>query len=229
MAIPSSIVSEKKTASKTQLAYDTILKKILNNEFPAGMFLSIRELSEQLNLSRTPIKDALSRLSFEGFVDHDPETGVVVSKVGLSDVLELYEVRFALESHAAYLAASRRSSEDIQKLQDYVNLQHECSNSNVVLANQDDDGFHIVLSRASRNSRLASQIEMTILQCRRAAIYQNQQNASRIQRSAEQHREILHAIIQSDPDAARAAMSSHINDVIATTKELMLENYYMYK
>lgn len=229
MTTSPSIVPEKKAISKTQLAYDTILEKILSNEFSSGMFLSIRELSEQLNLSRTPIKDALIRLSFEGFVDQSPETGVVVSKVGLSDVLELYEVRFALESHAAYLAATRRQNEDIQKLQNYVNLQRECSKSNAVAANRDDDSFHIALAHASYNSRLASQIETTILQCRRAAIYQNQQNANRIIRSVEQHDKILQAIIQSDPDAAQAAMFSHINDVIATTKELMFENYYMYK
>ena len=75
--------------NKTILAYETIRKKILSNTYPPGTALSERDLSEQLSISRTPVKDALKRLHFEGYVDILPERGAVVSKIGLSDTLEL--------------------------------------------------------------------------------------------------------------------------------------------
>lgn len=220
---------QEKTPSKAQVAYDTILHKILTNEYMPGTALSERDISEQLKISRTPVKDALNRLSFEGYVDLSPERGAVVSKVGLTDVLELYEIREALECHSARLAAQRRSEQDIAEMRACIEQHRALFDSGVYDNTEFEDCFHMCIARASFNHRMISYMEMIIRQCRRASIFQNQRNNQRIARSIAQHETIFQAIEKADADAAEHAMKIHLQDVIATTKELMCDYYFMYK
>lgn len=218
-----------KAPSKAQTAYDTILHKILTNAYIPGTTLSERDLSEQLHISRTPVKDALNRLSFEGYVDLVPERGAVVSKVGLTDVLELYEIREALESHSARLAASRRSEQELEEMRSCIANQRRLFESGVFDNTEYEDNFHMCIARASFNHRLISYMEMIIRQCRRASIFQNQRNNQRIARSIDQHEVIFAAIENGDAEAAGQAMAVHLQDVITTTKALMCDYYFMYK
>ena len=221
--------TEQKSVSKVQQAYDMILEKILSGEYAPGMSLSERDLSEQLHISRTPVKDALNRLSFEGYIDMFPDKGAVVSKIGLAEVLELYEIRGAIEALSAKLAAARRSDSDIELMKEYVEKHKACSPEQVFEALKYDDDFHCAIAHASYNVRLASQIELVIRQCRRAAIFQNQHNVHRIERSVQQHEQILQAIIDGNEELAAQTMSTHMNDVVNTTKELMIQYYFMYR
>lgn len=225
----SAVNKEQRSISKVQKAYDMILNKILSGELAPGMSLSERELSELLQLSRTPVKDALNRLSFEGYVDMFPDKGATVSKIGLPEVLELYEIRGAVEGLSARLAATRRSEKDIERMQNSIAQHRTCIASGAIEAAQFDDEFHIDIAQASRNTRLAAQIELVIRQCRRAAIFQNQHNPQRVEKSIQQHEAILQAIIGGQAEEASRAMDIHMNDVITSTKELMLQYYFMYR
>lgn len=215
--------------NKAQQAYEAIRQKILSNVYPPGTALSERELSEQLAVSRTPVKDALKRLHFEGYVDVTPERGAVVSKIGLSDTLELYEIREALEGHFVRLAAERRREEDVEQLERCLLLHRRMYEEGAFDNTEHEDAFHICLARASFNHRLVSYLDMLIRQCGRTTVLHNRHSAQRIARSIAQHQAILDAVRAGDPDAAEQAMRSHLRDVIESTKTLLRDYYFLYK
>ena len=215
--------------NKTILAYETIRKKILSNTYPLGTALSERDLSEQLSISRTPVKDALKRLHFEGYVDILPERGAVVSKIGLSDTLELYEIREALEGHFVRLAAERRRSEDLEQMTYHLKMHRQMFAEGTYDNTEYEDAFHIDLAKASFNQRLVSYLDCIIRQCGRTTVLHNRHSAQRIERSIAQHQEILDAVRDGDPDRAEQAMRAHLQDVIESTKVLLRDFYFLYK
>lgn len=218
-----------KKPNKVQLAYNEILQKILTNEYPPGSSLSERDISESLNISRTPVKDALNRLAFEGYIELSPERGPIVTKIGLTDILELYETREALECASVKLAAERCTPALLEEMRQQIAQQQQIFDHKEFNNTAYEDGFHMCIARASFNRRLITYIEMVIRQCRRASIFQNQHYNQRVVRSIEQHKVIFEAIQAHDPEAAEAAMHTHLQDVISTTKELMCDYYFMYQ
>lgn len=215
--------------NKALLAYEAIRKKILQNEYPPGTALSERDLSEQLAISRTPVKDALKRLHFEGYVDILPERGAVVSKIGLNDTIELYEIREALEGRFVRLAAQRRRPEDLDELARYLQLHQKTLDEGACDNTEYEDAFHICLARASFNQRYVSYLDMLIRQCGRTTVLHNRHSPSRIAKSIAQHQKVLDAVRDGDPDRAEQAMREHLQDVIESTKALLRDYYFLYK
>jgi DNA-binding GntR family transcriptional regulator len=220
--------NQAKAVSKTQMAYDNILNSILYGTYPPGTLLPEREISEQLKISRTPVKDALNRLAFEGYVEMYPDRGTVVSKVGLSDILELYEIRVVLEGLSAKLAAARRTDADLTELRKTLDSHKLLIKNGDTNNTVHEDNFHMCIAKASRNNRLLSQVQIIVRQCQRASIFHNQRSVERMQRSIEQHEKVYEVLAAGDAEEAEKAMCAHIQDVIVTTKELMMEYYFMY-
>jgi DNA-binding GntR family transcriptional regulator len=133
--------------SKAEYAYRKIREKIVDNTYPPDTVLSIRELSAQLDVSRTPVKEAISRLAYEGFVDLAPDRAAIVSKISYTDVVELLEVRECLEASAAYHAAKRRSAADIKELEQ-VNAYHRgIPFAQTQMLTEWDYRFHITVAK----------------------------------------------------------------------------------
>src|SRR6202012_3425989 len=109
-------------------AYLTLRGEILDGELRAGTVLAEVEQSQRLGVSRTPLREALSRLAAEGLVSTHSGPGVVVPEVSSANAAELFEVREALEVQAARLAARRRD------LSTFVALRAEFENVEALLA-----------------------------------------------------------------------------------------------
>ena len=86
--------------SLTVKAYEALRDAILRNELGPGTLLSENSLAEQLHVSRTPVRAALKRLQEEGFVRIMPRRGVLVRNISAEDIVELYQMREALECYA---------------------------------------------------------------------------------------------------------------------------------
>lgn len=219
----------KKKPNKTQLAYETIKKRILSGEYPTGTRLSERSLEADLQLSRTPIKTALDQLSFEGYLEASPDRTAVVTKIGFSEVLEIYELREAIEILSVRLASRRRTDADLRKMKKCLEKHRETLDKNIEDAEIYDARFHMYIAEASRNSQIAVHLKLLIDHCRRASLYQNRTNTNRVKSSIQQHEKILHHIQRREEEEAGKAMAAHLEDVIATTKDLMAEYYFMYR
>ena len=100
----------------TDVAYEHIRKKILNGEYLPGRPLMTEVLAEEIGVSRTPVRDALRKLETDGLVSIQPHLGASVKKIQLKEFRELCDLRLALESHAAGLAARNRSDADLHEI-----------------------------------------------------------------------------------------------------------------
>lgn len=101
-------------------AYAILREKIINQEFAPAQRLRLADLESQLGISRTPLKESLSRLAFEGLVDIRARRGTYVSDPGPEEIAESYEVRKALEKHAIELVIKHASDEEIAQLASYI-------------------------------------------------------------------------------------------------------------
>jgi DNA-binding GntR family transcriptional regulator len=110
----------KKTNTKQETAYQAIKNGIMTNDYPPNKMLSEDELSELLGFSKTPIREALRRLSVEGFVELISEKGAFVSNIGMEEYIEYMEVREALEGMAIRVSAITKDSQTLSLLNEQL-------------------------------------------------------------------------------------------------------------
>ena len=145
--------------SLAEKAYQILVRKIIRLELDPGEPLAEKTLIEELEIGRTPIREALQRLAVEGLVVHMPNRGMFVTEVNATNAQHIYEFRSLIEGQAARLAASRASDKEIRDL--------TALHLALVDATEDDDidryvdcdrQFYSVLARAAQNIYLAEVI-----------------------------------------------------------------------
>lgn len=104
---------------------DALRRMIFANELRAGERLVQDELAARLNVSRTPVREAIRQLESEGLVAIQPYKGATVTKVTSAEIKEIYQVRIAIESHATRLAIENLTQNNIEKLEALVREMHE--------------------------------------------------------------------------------------------------------
>lgn len=97
-------------------AYDYLKEKILAGELVEGELYSESQLTQTLNMSRTPVRDALLRLNMEGFLEIYPSRGFMIRNVGMAEIKETLEIRCALEGYAAYVLAERNETREAREV-----------------------------------------------------------------------------------------------------------------
>ncbi len=134
-------------------AYEVLVKRITRLELPPGTVLAELELVDQIGIGRTPLREALHRLSMEGLVVHRVNRGMFVSEVGYKDVREIYEFRKIIDIAACRLAASRASMAQATELMNIHELLVEATENDdvdaYVAANRE---YYNVLGDATGNS-----------------------------------------------------------------------------
>lgn len=101
-----------------ETVYQTVRKRILYMEYTPGQILNEKKLAEEFGVSRSPIKDVLNRLEWEQFVRVIPRTGSMVTEIEFSRAMNVYQVRFEIESIEAGIAESRFSPAHQDKLKE---------------------------------------------------------------------------------------------------------------
>ncbi len=97
-------------------AYDYLKEKILAGELVEGELYSESQLTQTLNMSRTPVRDALLRLNMEGLLEIYPSRGFMIRDVGMAEIKETLEIRCALEGYAAYVLAERNETREAREV-----------------------------------------------------------------------------------------------------------------
>jgi DNA-binding GntR family transcriptional regulator len=194
--------------SSGEAAYDAILGLIRNGEISPGARLREEDVGAQLNLSRTPVREALRRLEADGIVEHRARIGAVVRKLSHGEVVELYEMRVVLERTAAEMAAKHGSEAEFDTLADLnTAIAEERANpSNAAAINQE---FHRGLYLACRNRFLleAARALNNSLMLLGPTTFTD---ADRVDTVVGQHTAIIEALRARDPQAAGAAAEAHL-------------------
>ncbi len=190
-------------------AYFRIRELIVSLELPPGSIVDERELQARLGIGRTPVREALRLLARERLVEVHARRGMFVSSVEVGDLAALSEVRAALESLAARLAAERRSAEDMVETEALLEeLSHHRDLDERGLFEL-DQRLHRHVWRCANNAFLAETLDGYFVLTLRIWLLAIDR-VSRLDRAVEEHRELLEAIRDGDADAAAAAMARHV-------------------
>ena len=145
--------------SLAEKAYQILVKKIVQLELMPGVPLAEKVLIEELEIGRTPIREALQRLSVEGLIVHMPNRGMFVTQVNATHAQHIYEFRSLIEGQAARLAANRATEREIRELKSLqLALEDATEAGNIDRYVDCDRQFYSVLSRAAQNIYLGEVI-----------------------------------------------------------------------
>ncbi len=196
-----------------EIAYQAIRQAIIEGAYPAGSRLPEEELTARIQVSRTPIRQALRQLEHQGHVELRPRRGAWVSSWTAEDIAEVYSVRAVLESHGARIAARKIGALEIRQLEE-VCLRMEALEDARQAGFLDELGelnndFHTSLLRATGNRRLMTSLASIVETPLILRVYLSYDEMRR-RDALRQHREILAAITRRDSEWAEAAMRTHI-------------------
>lgn len=207
------LTKQKGPLSKTSLAeavYQNILQALLTGSLPSGTELNEVTLAAELGVSRTPVHEALLRLTADGLVEHLANRCDRVARFDRDGVREIYEMRILLEGAAAERSARRMDREVLATFRAEADaLALPSSGRNWAARAIDFDiRFHAALAAAAGNERLRAEIvkyrHLVRAFCRMSGGPEN------LRQALEEHRAILTALEARDGAAARRAMTVHV-------------------
>jgi len=202
------------TNTKKDEAHQLIKRAIISGEFESGEIYSIRELSERIDVSKTPTREALVVLAYEGLIDPIPRSGYMITPYTVRDVLELFQLRMILEVESIGLAVDRITEQELQILE--RNNKNEREVFQIAQTNTRQDSyrkgfelnteFHLIIARASGNSQLVGIIEALLSEMER--ILSRDPYIS----DPQQHASIIEALRKRDKAAAQASIWKHLKE-----------------
>ena len=175
---------------------------------PLEVRLDERQLSQDLGMSRTPIREALSVLEQEGFVRSVPRRGLIVVRKSKREVVEMITVWAAIESMAARLAAPRVTDAELAELRSLVDVFQEDPSEQISEYSRANMEFHKAIIRMGGIELMISLTENLFIHMRAVrAVTMTQDN--RAQRSIVDHRNIIAALERHDADLAARLVREH--------------------
>lgn len=201
---------EYKTVSLADRVYDQLEYNILSGTYAQGEIISETRLSEELGVSRTPIREAMSRLYHEKLIKESPN-GTVVVGVTENDVKDLFEVKRRIEIIATRRAAENISEEGLAALKENVEQQEFFAQKGDVIKVRDlDTEFHDIIYKECGSvtfETILSPIHHKMMKFRRLSL----EKSHRIVASVAEHKSLYNAIADKDGDKLETIMLLHID------------------
>lgn len=193
-----------------EIVYSDLKMKILRGDIEPGTRLMEMKLSEEMGVSRTPIREAIRQLEKEGLVTIEPRRGAYASEVSQHDLTEILEVREDIEGLAAQFAAERMDDETMERLNDAADRYAEAvkENNTEDMIKYDTD-FHHIIVEGSGNKVLVGiveQIQEFVLRFR----YIYYEDFRRVKQMPREHSAIIDAVASGDPERARSEAEVHV-------------------
>lgn len=196
--------------SLTEQVFRTLQNEILNGSFDPGEPLTESHLCEELGVSRTPVREAISRLEQEGLVETVPNKGAVVVGIKDKDIQDIYTIRMYIEGLAAKWAAVNITDEQLRQLRDIVELQEfYLGRDDYAQIWQLDTRFHQTLYDSCNSAILKntlSNFHHFIQKARELSL----RKPGRAEPSVQEHRALLEALERHDSELAEKLSFNHI-------------------
>lgn len=195
-----------------EVAYEKIKEGILEEKYPPGSFLSEKELIEDLKMSKTPIKSAIVKLEAEGFVTVSSKRGIVINDLTLDVIMDIYNLRIALEAFNCEQIAKRNSNHAFQELEKITEeMEVAVSELDVKRFAEKDRTFHMLLSKLAGNNEINKILMNYYDQLFRISLKHLNKAPERMVKFYEDHKKILELLKNHDSGSAEA-MKSHLED-----------------
>lgn len=200
--------------SLKDIAYAAIKKAILSVQLKPGIPLVETQLAQELGISKTPVRAALEELEREGFVTRILFKGTYVTEVTIKDLTEVFQLRAVLEGLAARLATPLFSPPDLDMIEKSLTAAETAlAEGHLSLCSELGKKLHDAIIDKADSQRLNMIIRNLDDHVQRFRAISDQRSG-RLNKSAKQHRRILDALREQDPDAAEQAMRDHLHSVL---------------
>ena len=189
-------------------AYARLKRMIITLELPPGEAIKAEDLSQELGIGRTPIREALHRLAQENLVVTIPRRGTVVADVSLTELQEIVELRLELMGFCGRLAAERITEQQLAELEELLESSTESGEDSFVEV-MVDWHFHRLIAKAARNRHLASMLEqLDNLSVR--LLYLSRSRMSDVTEQLPEYRNVIEALRARDADETERQLQAHV-------------------
>lgn len=200
-------VIQKHNISDDLIVY--IKEQILSGELNPGDRIIETKLAKELNISQTPVREAIRHLQGEGILVIFPNKGPLVRTMDLKDVFEIYSVRSVLEGLAIRIATQNASDGEIAELEAFYNkMKDKKDDASIPFLLQDSAFIHQKIFALSNHSRLISMYKSISFQI--ALVNRMLGTKSTKQKEIDEHWELIEALKKRDPDHAEKTIRKHI-------------------
>ncbi len=197
--------------------YPLVRRMILTGAIKPGDVIDEKAIAVQLEISRTPVREAVKKLSDENLVEVVAQSGTRAARIDRSEIEEAFLIRRALEAESAAQAAPRMTQAHTEKLEDILVLHARAlTRKKYVEAIERDDDFHSYIASISNLTRLWRTVEISKAQldrCRHLMV----PRAGEGEATLAHHRAIIKALNSGDPENARRAMREHLEAAYKST------------
>lgn len=213
----SSILPEHATPEVRTLAervFHQLQDAIVRGELPPGSKITEPGLSQAYGISRGPLREAMRRLEAHRLIERVPHVGARVVKLSVKELLELFDLREALESMAARLAAEHMSAVEIDGLRDVLAVheqQSDLKRGEAYYQREGDLDFHYLIVQGSQNRMLMTLLCDDLYYLVRLYRTQFGANGARPRRAFVEHHRIVDAIEAGDAELAELLMRRHVS------------------
>ncbi len=212
MKLKSIDIKKENLMSLRQQMYEQIKHAIITCELAPGQPISESELAERFEVSKTPVREALTSLQQVNFVEYTPNRGFTVSTISYHDVQEIYEARTFYEVGLFRLALKYITDADIHYLEELKEMTFDRESPDSINAYlHANTDFHMYIARISRNTRLARHYQIILDESQRL-MYMDLKHSNVIHTWHSNHERIISAIRYRDEAAGVAAIQEIITD-----------------
>jgi DNA-binding GntR family transcriptional regulator len=205
-----------KSRSLSDVAYAKLLDMLRSGELRPNDLIMETHLSRQVNVSRTPLREAIRRLEGEKILERQRSGTLVVKAMSIEDLLHVWQIRHLLEGDAARRAAGQIPDRDLKALRARTTAIKNGGNPTAEELRSAGRDLHTLIAQASGNPMLASIIEDFR---KRTQLLTIRRVPERIIKVCEEHLAIIDALMAGNGEEAKAAMQRHIEGVRTYTLE----------
>lgn len=198
------------------IAYEHIKNKILHYELPPGIDISEKEFEDELNMSRTPVREAILQLAQEGYIDIYPHKGIFVSQLSYEDMYELYKVRIFFEVPCIPYICKAVEIESvynrITRLLDYFSsYEYSVEQEKLDEWTAKDRELHKIIIDSYGNHQLSILYDNVVNKIMRIRYLLARNIRSRTDDASSEHVRIINAILNNDHKSAEIELKKHID------------------
>lgn len=202
-------------------AYEQLKRMVFEHELPPGSRVSEAQLTRQLGMSRTPVREALFRLESEGLLAAAPGRGFLVAELTVDHLVDIYRVRAVLEGLAAEDAARRATRVDIARLEDSYDAMSDANadGRDADLARMNSE-FHALIAEISGNTYLQAMLDdiREVFEWFRTTALNV---PGRRETAHDEHGRMIEALRAGDADAARELAQRHVHRALDTRRSIL--------